>query len=245
MPPQRAFTLVEFLVVIAVIAVVIGITIPVVSTVRRSSDTTFCANNLRQIASALNIYASENGGVIPGALGRHTAYYTWAHLVASYLAPKQVSERVPLEMMPVLACPAHPLTGKIETGFSMTHTPRNVPWDSSERGKPGSLGRVNHASTRIWLVDSANDFNGWSSWRFRPEVIATLKLTDGSPIPDPVYLASLHVVSTPAHLPYGTQRTVAVERHGHRRINAIFYDSHVELISGPDLKPEDFGLLAK
>jgi prepilin-type N-terminal cleavage/methylation domain-containing protein len=53
---RRAFTLVELLVVMGIIAVLVAILLPVVSRVRRSSTNTVCAARLRTIAQACSAY---------------------------------------------------------------------------------------------------------------------------------------------------------------------------------------------
>ncbi|WP_428938110.1 type II secretion system protein [Fontivita pretiosa] len=62
-PP--AFTLVELLVVIGIIAVLISILIPTLGKARAASTRTVCLSNLRQLASACVLYATENRGSIP------------------------------------------------------------------------------------------------------------------------------------------------------------------------------------
>ena len=54
--PKMAFTIVELLVTIAIIALLVGILIPALQVVRESVRRTSCANNLRQIALGMATY---------------------------------------------------------------------------------------------------------------------------------------------------------------------------------------------
>src|SRR5687767_12389321 len=58
--PAAAFTLIELLVVIGIIAVLVGILIPVLAVARRSARKTACASNLRQLAAACTMYQNEH-----------------------------------------------------------------------------------------------------------------------------------------------------------------------------------------
>ena len=58
--PRHAFTLVELLVVIGVIAVLVGLLLPALTSARKSSDRTRCLSNLHHIAVAYQLYLDDH-----------------------------------------------------------------------------------------------------------------------------------------------------------------------------------------
>ena len=75
----RAFTLVELLVVIGIIALLIAILLPVLARVREQAVTLKCLANLRTCGQAFEMYADEHKGCLPyplTTLGEQTLWFT-------------------------------------------------------------------------------------------------------------------------------------------------------------------------
>lgn len=65
----RAFTLVELLLVMAVIAILAAILLPVLNSAERRAQQSFCQNNLKQLSVAWIMYNGDNGGNLPFCAG--------------------------------------------------------------------------------------------------------------------------------------------------------------------------------
>ncbi len=92
-PPRdaaRAFTLVELLVTIAIIAILASLLLAALSRSKASARSISCKNHLHQMGLALQMYASENAGKYPYYVERHDAHdliFWWAKLTAYYPLP--------------------------------------------------------------------------------------------------------------------------------------------------------------
>jgi prepilin-type N-terminal cleavage/methylation domain-containing protein len=84
-PARRsAFTLVELLAVIALIALLIGLLIPAVQHVREAASRVSCGNHLHQIGLAVSLYETTNDRLPPSRRLMNESP-TWAWLILPYL----------------------------------------------------------------------------------------------------------------------------------------------------------------
>ncbi len=72
-PLNRAFTLVELLVVVSIIALLVSILLPSLKKAREQTKATVCLSNLRALGQGIMLYATEYDGRLPGPA--HPALY--------------------------------------------------------------------------------------------------------------------------------------------------------------------------
>ena len=78
----KNFTLIELLIVIAIIAILAAMLLPALNQARERARATTCMNNLKQNGSAFTFYADDNRGFIPLAHGGKRSVPAVDHVVA-------------------------------------------------------------------------------------------------------------------------------------------------------------------
>ncbi len=164
---RTAFTLVELLVVIGIIALLISILLPALNKARASAKALQCASHQRQIAAAILMYCNDNKGAFPSNdLVLDSAYsYTWGWftrpLVGRYLG--DTNTRVAFyTSLNIYFCPATTYTyssagrpnygGNFGIGYNTNPFARL--WKPDRNGRPhGKLGTIREASKQLILAD--------------------------------------------------------------------------------------------
>lgn len=96
---NNTFTLIELLIVIAIIAILVAMLMPALSKTRERARRVVCMNNMKQQGVAFLMYAEQNGGKLPPSaahfgVGSFVSRYTGSkqNIGYGYLVPDLISE---------------------------------------------------------------------------------------------------------------------------------------------------------
>jgi prepilin-type N-terminal cleavage/methylation domain-containing protein/prepilin-type processing-associated H-X9-DG protein len=235
---RSAFTLVELLVVISIIAILIAILLPSLSRARAQANALKCLSNQRQLGMALTMFSQERGGALPHAWGNiapairplPTTWIAYSGTDWGYRDPMWGWDfvlRRQMRLSPeVFRCPVDDsgiLRGTWnDTGFANLTDPADAD------NLPASY-RFNLSNESVRIE---NGIEVWRSPRNTDLIAASaIVLTDGAPS-DYHHVATWDVVPLGRVTPLFTAQ-VASRRHLGKAAY-MFADGHAELLAFKD-----------
>jgi len=115
-PHRFAFTLLELLVVMAIVSVLAALMTPGLQAAKEQARSLKCKNNLRQIGVAIKIY-DQDLGCIPDVWGAN-----WESKLYSGLGAPKPPPYSNVTAFAVLECPAWPVRGSLGGGFNRSYS---------------------------------------------------------------------------------------------------------------------------
>lgn len=181
---RAAFTLVELLVVIGIIAVLIGVLLPALASARRASQKVACMSNLRQIGIAMQMYATKSKGYLPPSFVNHQVYsagpVTGTNLDVFWFQRLMIDNLLPGINEPsrsVTICPSHqkpfqPFSSPGESelfrcsyGINnfMTIHDAGASWAATHDNGPNNPDGKDDISPVIWGIRKVEDPKVWGA----------------------------------------------------------------------------------
>jgi prepilin-type N-terminal cleavage/methylation domain-containing protein/prepilin-type processing-associated H-X9-DG protein len=227
---QGAFTLIELLTVIAIIGILAAIFIPTVAAVRQSARSATCVSNLRQVGTAIQLFATDNKGLFPGSGARSSGTSaSWQDVLNAIVFEASLSApRPPLQRLgdtPVagqIYCPsmepwgttaryprAYVINGNVADLNTTTNPPMPTwgPLFNYQKGRPVVLFR--NPSRTVLVLESERNGDGVSPAAPLDQIV----MGDGTTAP-----------------PWSANSQSFAFRHKNR-MHVLFMDTHVESLS--------------
>jgi len=240
---RRAFTLVEVLVVLAVIALLAALLFSVFTRVQENGRKTVCLSNMRQIMTALSLYTQDSAGQFPpycvspdGNFPNHVT--SWTNGLSLYLSTPQLlhcpSDELWTQRQELAAMfdPSPAPSSYIANRFCLTWEHAASPPDLLVPFiRPVFERNIVQPSTTVWMCDGAQEASGQAPYTGNSPCsdrdIVSYQWQSGDVLEEP-----------PAGSPTTSERCYAGgyapdDRHL-GRANVAFADGHVKAMNNAD-----------
>lgn len=243
---RTGFTLVELLVVIAIIALLMAILVPVLGRSRQQAKTLVCGANIRQLAFALSMYASDcetfphalddtplkpPPGGYPGDPMYDTLGWWWFNYITNH--SKRNKDRPS-----TILCPSRKITsgmlknnvlcGNYGVNLSVCKTSSNLPGRAEFTGRPMRISDMPRAGETMLIADSGYSMIAWS------HATDSNSSSYANTIEDTAYIPGLEINAS-RKLWRGQEPDALDGRHPNKAVNVAFADGHVSRKEAKDM----------
>ncbi|MHC4571197.1 MAG: type II secretion system protein [Planctomycetota bacterium] len=247
---RTGFTLVELLVVVATIALIMAVLVPVLRTSRLQAKSVLCSSNIKQLLVGLMMYETENEtfphafsnapmrpppGGYPGYAQYDMVGWWWFNYIIDYCKKNKGKKTI-------LQCPSKHITNLkfknnilcanygvnqfiCKSSFGRGNHPEFV-------GNPLRSGNISRAGETLLVVDSGYSMiNWWHATDAPPDSLGS------TVIEDTAYIPGLEINSE-RNLLVGQLQDAIYGRHPNKTVNIGFADGHIRRTKADSLLVE-------
>jgi prepilin-type N-terminal cleavage/methylation domain-containing protein/prepilin-type processing-associated H-X9-DG protein len=250
----RAFTLVELLVVIGIIAVLVSLLLPALGRARDAAKQTACASNLRQVALAMLVYIGDNRGKFPRAYSNVDGHYAWHTLLvglkyvqaptesAAVVAPPDEDYNLTNNLRSILMCPETLQGARTQWGWPVqtwSNAAYQLPWRFADTSGYAGLPAPLIVDTSYLINASQGDWTAIGNRcgnAFLSQFASGHRLNVSRRMSDVRRASDLMMFADGWNWKFGAYPTAVNPRHGgkskadggKRLANYAFFDGHVD-----------------
>jgi type II secretory pathway pseudopilin PulG len=230
-----AFSLVELLVVVSIIALLVGICVPTLSRARWTTRKAVCAANMHTAARGLSLYAADNRGKYPnGGFNKTTGFDVIGDNISTYLAPDSTSANSNTRNLYLAV-----RSSSIQTAALICPNTKDIPADNNQ-----NLYDFNFASGANYRNKLSFSFHLQFPYRATTAGHPLSMTTDPTVAvladrnPNLVYSGAAQGTGVKADSIGPASRTNSKNHDGEGQ-NAAYADGHIEWLETPDKKGDN------
>jgi len=253
---RKAFTLVELLVVVAIIALLLAILLPALGRAREVASATICASNLKQVGTAWQMFAAENKGHSPGR-AESTAItwmgYEWKNILNftilgdpdDFYSDWRIPDNRPIQVFikPTVNGTEAKLKGRAlgcpDIGRATPSSLSGRPWMANSFMTGGPPWDANFEEYRPRAsnpgIPRSSDYRLGTPMDWPEQPSQTYLVFDsGQAVDEEIYRAGVDPRAATDAFPYSSVRRIFAFRHPGLTGNFLMVDGHIETLHHDD-----------
>jgi prepilin-type N-terminal cleavage/methylation domain-containing protein/prepilin-type processing-associated H-X9-DG protein len=218
-----AFTLIELLIVVAVISILAALLLPALNRVRDRAKAMVCASNLRSLGQWIAMYANDHDGLIPPGGGPNAG---WAGYGAG---PNAATFWVGRGQSPTGLGYVMRYAGTIRGLLDPTWAPQGTSFPPPDSAYYNAI--APYSTFEAWLSNGGDSNSGRLCYYYRP---TPLTITPGSPSEARSYLRLGSFGAGKVIAACWSSGDIVIRAHNAEGYNYLYHDGHVAWRADPN-----------